>query len=94
MRQGGPTALSRVLSGTILGGGLGLAASILIGVTPIGVRDTPEGAVVEALLNVDLGTFPTFREMLLLWWASFQDEALSGTCVGGLLGIAWGAFRR
>jgi hypothetical protein len=68
---------------------------MLVGMAPIGLRDTAEGSVVAALLNVDWGTtLPAFRQMLFPWLASIQEAAISGACVGTLLGIVWGAFRR
>ena len=93
--QGGPSPLNRILSGIILGSGLGIAVSVLVGMTPVGLQTTPDGAVVETLLNMDWSTaLPAFRQMLLPWLAGLQKYALSGAVVGGVLGLLWGACRR
>jgi hypothetical protein len=83
------------LTGAILGGGLGIVASILVGMTPIGMRDAPASAALEALLNVDWGkAIPTFQQILLAWRADIQGHAIPGAIVGVFLGMVWGACRR
>lgn len=93
--HGGPAALGRILTGAILGSGLGIGASVLVGITPIGVQDTPQGAVLEMLFNVDWNaTLLAFRQILLASLAGMQEHAIPGAIVGGLLGIIWGTCRR
>jgi hypothetical protein len=93
--QGGPSPLSRLLSGVILGSGLGIAVSVLVGMTPVGLHNTPDGAVAERLLNMGWSTaLPAFRQLLLQWLAGLQTYALSGAVVGGVLGLVWGACQR
>jgi hypothetical protein len=93
--SGGPAPLGRILTGAILGGVLGIGASILVGMTPVGMRDTPAGTVLERLLNVDWSaTLPALRQTLLASLTSMQEHALPGASVGVLLGLVWGACRR
>jgi hypothetical protein len=74
---------------------LGIGASILVGMTPVGIRDTPEGAVLEVLLNIDWSaTLPALRQTLLASLIGMQEHAIPGAIVGVLLGFVWGACRR
>ena len=93
--SGGPAPLGRILTGAILGGGLGIGASILVGMTPVGMRDTPAGTVLEMLLNVDWSApLPALRQTLLASLIGIQEHAIPGAIVGVLLGLVWGACRR
>jgi len=74
---------------------LGIGASILVGMTPVGMPNTPEGAVLEMLLNVDWSaTLPALRQLLLASLTGLQEHAIPGAIVGVFLGLIWGACRR
>jgi hypothetical protein len=93
--SGGPAPLGRIFTGVIWGGMLGIGASILVGMTPVGIRDTPEGAVLEVLLNIDWSaTLPALRQTLLASLTGMQEHVIPGAIVGVLLGFVWGACRR
>jgi len=95
MASGGPALFDRILSGAILGSVLGIGASILVGMTPVGMRNTPAGAVLEVLLNVDWSaTLPALRQALRASLTGMQEHAIPGAIVGVLLGLVWGACRR
>jgi hypothetical protein len=93
--SGGPTASGRILTGALLGGVLGIGVSILVGMAPVGMRDTPEGSVLETLLSVDWSTtLPALQQTLRACLAAKQEHAIPGATVGVLLGLVWGACRR
>ncbi len=90
--QGGPSPWGRILSGGILGVGIGVGVSMMMGLTPIGLSTAPEDALVEALLRVDWrGALPTIQQAL---HTGFQKYAISGASIGAFLGIVWGACGR
>lgn len=94
--RGGPSPLGRILTGAIMGGGLGIGVSILVGMTPIGLSDVPQGAIVATLINADWSApLQLFRQgVRLAWHAGVQEYAIPGAIVGVLLGSVWGACRR
>jgi hypothetical protein len=93
--SGGPTPSGRILTGAILGGVLGIGVSILVGLAPVGMRDTPEGAVLEVLLSVDWSAGSmALQQTLRACLVAMQAHALPGAMVGVLLGLVWGACRR